>query len=125
MTAQYFLTLNKMIVLERIYDKENKQGYRILVDRLWPRGVRKEDLNHDLWLKEAAPSDALRKKFHHESERWESFEAGYRQELSQKPEIIEQLKRLEKEKGTLVFLYSAKNSEQNNAIVLKAVVEGT
>lgn len=112
-----------MIILERTYDTEKKQGFRILVDKLWPRGVRKEELNPDLWLKEAAPSDNLRKRFHHESEQWNDFEAEYRKELALKPEVVAHLQRLEKEKGTLVFLYSAKNPNQNNAFVLKAMVE--
>lgn len=114
-----------MILLERIYDKGKQQGYRILVDRLWPRGIRKEDLDLDLWLKEAAPSDELRKRFHHDAEKWENFEASYRRELADRPEIIGQLKKLEKEKGTLVFLFSAKDTRRNNAVVLKEAVEGT
>lgn len=106
------------VVLERAYGDEKTDGYRVLVDRLWPHGISKEELNHDEWLKEVAPSDELRKYFDHDQENWQEFKKGYRFELNQKEEILTELiDNLDNEK--LVLLYGASNEDMNNAAVLK------
>ncbi len=108
-----------MIKIKRIYEKPSEEdGFRILVDRLWPRGVKKEDARVDLWLKDIAPSDELRKCFSHKSERWERFKKRYKDELKGKRELLEMIKKFEKEHGTVTLLFSAKNVEHNNAVVL-------
>ena len=111
------------IKIKRVYEKpDQKDGYRILVDRLWPRGLSKEDAKIDLWLKEIAPSDELRKWFHANSKEWRNFESKYQNELKNKADLIKSLKILEKEKSCLTFLYSSKNTEENNAVALKQII---
>lgn len=108
-----------MITIKRIYDKpEKKDGFRILADRLWPRGLSKEKAKIDLWLKEIAPSNELRKWFSHDPKKWNDFKKKYKSELRDKPEL-EKIKQIEKEEKTLTLLYSAKDEKHNNAIVLK------
>lgn len=108
-----------MIRIKRIYDPPAKEdGYRILVDRLWPRGLTKEKAKIDLWLKEIAPSNDLRKWFSHDPEKLEEFKSKYKEELKIKQELLHKIKQLEKEKETVTMLYSAKNEEHNNAVVL-------
>ena len=107
-----------MIAIKRAYDApEARDGARILVDRLWPRGVSKEVLQAEMWLKEVAPSDKLRKWFSHDVARWTEFERRYRAELDETPEawqpIIDRAKH-----GDITLLYSAKDTEHNNAVVL-------
>ena len=80
------------IFAKRIYEERSpKDGFRILVDRLWPRGIKKEQANIDLWLKEIAPSDSLRKWFNHEPEKWEGFKQRYFKELDQNQNLVEEL----------------------------------
>lgn len=113
-----------MLVIKRIYDKpEKKDGVRILVDRLWPRGLSKNKVRIDLWLKEIAPSDALRKWFAHDPVKWGQFKEKYLTELKQKKEIINKIKQIEKEKGIITLLFSAKDEKHNNAIILKEVLQ--
>jgi len=108
-----------MIKIKRIYEAPLKDdGFRVLVDRLWPRGISKEKAKIDLWLKDIAPSDALRKWFGHKGERWEEFKKRYLKELKDKKELIGQLKTAKK-KGTVTLLFAAKDIERNNAVVLK------
>ncbi|HML19634.1 MAG TPA: DUF488 domain-containing protein [Candidatus Dependentiae bacterium] len=108
-----------MLKIKRIYDKpEKKDGIRILVDRLWPRGLSKEKAKVDLWMKEIAPSNELRKKFGHEEKNWQEFKSGYEQELSEHHDLIEQLVQIIK-KRNVTFIYAAKNTVENNAIVLE------
>ncbi len=112
-----------MIKIKRIYAEPNdKDGYRILVDRLWPRGLSKEKAKVDLWLKEIAPSDSLRRWYSHDHEKWEQFKEKYSTELQTKRELIEQIKKIETEKGVVTFLYSAKNETLNNAVALKNIL---
>jgi uncharacterized protein YeaO (DUF488 family) len=112
-----------MIKLKRIYDPVSPDdGKRILIDRLWPRGIKKEDARIDEWLRDIAPSAQLRKWFSHEPSKWAEFKKRYREELKDKRELIDRL-RSEAENGTLTLLYSAKDREHNNAIVLKEVIE--
>jgi uncharacterized protein YeaO (DUF488 family) len=111
-----------MIRVKRIYDRYEKgDGFRILVDRLWPRGVSKNKAKVNLWLKEIAPSDKLRKWFSHDPKKWEEFKKKYKNELKNKKMLIEKIKRIEKEKGTVTLLFSAKDKEHNNAIVLREI----
>ncbi|RLJ70876.1 uncharacterized protein YeaO (DUF488 family) [Hydrogenivirga caldilitoris] len=113
-----------MIKVKRIYEKPSEEdGLRILVDRLWPRGIKREDARVDLWLKEIAPSDELRRWFSHRSERWEGFKRKYKEELKGKKELIERIKELESKHGTVTLLFSARDTEHNNAVVLMEVIE--
>lgn len=107
------------IALKRSYDRpEKSDGYRILVDRIWPRGVSKEDLDVDEWLKEVAPSDGLRKSFHDGESSWSEFRKAYLEELKEHRDDLRRVADLSKEKRvTLVF--SAQDEEHNNAVVLK------
>lgn len=92
------------------------------MDRLWPRGLRKNEVRFDLWLKEIAPRDELRKWFSHDPEKWEEFRKCYLEELEQKEEYVQKL--IEKAKETdLTLLYAAKNEDFNNATVLKEYLE--
>ena len=112
-----------MIHTKRIYDLPSKDdGKRILVDRLWPRGLSKEVAGIDEWIKEIAPSDELRKWFGHEPARWQEFRNKYKDELRAKRELITKLK-LESKKKTVTLLYASKDIEHNNAIVLKEVLD--
>lgn len=92
------------------------------MDRLWPRGLRKNEVRLDLWLKEIAPSDELRKWFSHDPEKWEEFRKRYLKELELKEEYIQKLIEKEKE-NDLILLYAAKSEDFNNAIVLKEYLD--
>lgn len=107
------------IQLKRIYeDPVEDDGYRVLVDRLWPRGVSKKAARLDEWLKDIAPSTELRKWFDHDSDKFEEFSKRYQGELTQKEEVVNQL--LEKAKNQQVtLLYAAKDEQLNHAVVLK------
>ena len=107
------------IKVKRVYENPDKDdGIRILVDRLWPRGLTKEKASIDLWLKDIAPTTELRKWFGHDPARWNEFRRRYREELKQDKEpaslLMEQLK-----KGTVTLVYGAKDEEHNEALVLK------
>ena len=107
------------IQLKRIYEPYSKEdGYRILVDRLWPRGFTKEKAALDLWLKEIAPSTELRKWFGHDPEKWKEFQKKYRIELKQNKEALDRLMDYIK-KGKVTLLYGAKDEEHNEAQVIK------
>ncbi|MCY1288757.1 hypothetical protein D9M68_463900 [compost metagenome] len=112
-----------MIQCKRVYAaSEAGDGYRVLVDRLWPRGCRKDSLRLDAWLRDVAPSAELRKTFHHEAERFDDFRQHYRQELAAHPEHWWPL--LDKARdGTLTLLYAAKDEQRNNARVLAEFLE--
>jgi uncharacterized protein YeaO (DUF488 family) len=117
---------NMAVKIKRIYDPPEKaDGTRILVDRLWPRGISKEKVRIDEWLKEIAPSDKLRQWFGHKAERWEEFQKRYREEL-QTMERQEQLRHLRAlaRQGTVTLLFAAKDDERNNAVVLVKVMKG-
>ena len=110
--------------LKRAYEPSGPDdGMRILVDRLWPRGVRKADAAIDLWLKELAPSTALRKWFGHDPARWQSFRERYAEELRQCPEALAQLRELAR-KGPVTLVYSAHDEAHNDAVVLRELVLG-
>lgn len=97
-------------------------GYRILVDRLWPRGVSKENAHVDLWLKEIAPSTELRKWFHHDPEKWEEFTARYQKELVDKKDELKEIGILEQAHKKVTLLYSARDTTHNQAVVLLQVL---
>jgi uncharacterized protein YeaO (DUF488 family) len=108
-----------MIQIARIYEPAQKRdGWRVLVDRLWPRGIKKENAHVDLWMKDIAPSEALREWFAHKPERWTEFQRRYRAELSKKKELVAELKRAEKMHGKLTLLFGARDKEYNQAVVL-------
>lgn len=112
-----------MINIKRSYlPPEEGDGLRILVDKLWPRGVSKKDLKLDSWMKEIAPSSELRKWFAHDPERWDEFKSKYLGELEDKKELIDHLKIMEKFNGTLTLIYSAKDEKHNNAVVLRELL---
>ncbi len=114
-----------MIQIKRVYEGATKKdGYRVLVDRLWPRGIKKEALALDAWLKELAPSTELRKEFGHDLEHWEDFQLKYKKELKSPAakEKINQLAGIVK-KYTVTLLYGAHDEAHNNAIVLKDILE--
>ena len=102
---------------------EPADGCRVLVDRLWPRGVRKSDLAHDLWLKEVAPSHELRKWFGHEPARWDDFRQRYAAELDGKGEQLERLRGLAKA-GPVTLLFSARDRARNQAVALRDYLNG-
>lgn len=109
--------------VKRIYQPvHDNDGIRILVDALWPRGIKKVDANIDLWLKRIAPSASLRKRFNHDPEKWQEFCQHYHQELGAKQDLLKPIiESLEKDNVTL--LYSAKNEQFNNADALKKYIE--
>jgi uncharacterized protein YeaO (DUF488 family) len=108
-----------MIQIKRAYQETGENdGYRILIDRLWPRGVSKEKLKIDRWIKEIAPSSELRKSFGHDPNKWETFQANYRKELEGESELITMIKKLEEKKRIITLIYSAKDEKHNNAVVL-------
>lgn len=113
------------IRLKRVYDPPSKQdGQRVLVDRLWPRGLKKQDADIDHWLKEIAPSTELRKWFDHDPAKWDTFRKRYRRELQDNPRAFEQLKSLA-DQGRITLLYAARDSKHNQAVILKeALMEG-
>jgi len=112
-----------MIKLKRVYEPiEEEDGVRILVERLWPRGMKKEDANITLWLKDIAPSPELRKWYGHDPDKWPEFKKRYKQELKENEEIVSELREKAKE-HVLTFVYAAKDEERNSALVLKEFLE--
>lgn len=110
--------------VKRVYDSAaESDGFRILVDRLWPRGVKKEDAHINLWLKEIAPSTSLRKWFNHEDEKWNDFKEKYIEELKQNPAVLQQLKKEIEGQKKVTLVYGAKNEKHNQAVVLKGFLE--
>ena len=111
--------------IKRVYEPAAKdEGFRVLVDRLWPRGIAKEKAHIDLWLKDVAPSDALRKRFHGHPAKWEAFVAAYGDELAQEPAKTAAASlrdRIRREQVTL--LYASRDESHNNAVALKALLE--
>jgi len=112
-----------MIKTKRVYDlPDENDGFRILVDRLWSRGLSKEKALVDLWLKNIAPSDELRRWYGHDPEKWKEFKRRYFEELKQKRELVDQI--VEKAKKDVVtLLYSTKETKFNNATALKEYIE--
>lgn len=112
-----------MIKIKRIYDAPSgDDGSRILVDRLWPRGLSKEKAKVDLWLKEIAPSNELRKWYAHDPKKWTEFRKRYFKDLDMKGELVNQIVRKTKE-GNITLLYSSKEEKINNAVALKEYIK--
>jgi len=110
------------IKIKRVYlQPEEEDGRRILVDRLWPRGLTKEKAHVDLWLKEIGPSTELRKWFGHDPAKWKEFESRYRVELKAKNEELSLL-RQEAAQGAVTLLYGARDEDHNEAVVLKKIL---
>lgn len=110
------------VKLKRVYEEPSRtDGTRILVDRLWPRGLTKEKAQVDLWLKEVAPSTELRKWFAHNPAKWPEFKARYQAELKQNSEQVALLKQAA-DKGPTTLLYGAKDKEYNQAIILQKLL---
>jgi uncharacterized protein YeaO (DUF488 family) len=104
--------------VKRVYEPRSRgDGQRVLVDRVWPRGMSKETLSDALWLKEAAPSTELRKWFGHRPERWTEFRKRYAAELARSPDAIAKLRSLSR-RGLVTLLYSARDEEHNQAVAL-------
>jgi len=116
--------MKAMIKLKRAYEKASKDdGFRILVDRLWPRGVGKVEAHIDAWLKDVTPSPALRTWFGHDPEKWAEFRRRYTAELEQDKAAVAELRDLVAEKKNVTFVYGAKDSEHTHAIVLRDFIE--
>jgi uncharacterized protein YeaO (DUF488 family) len=118
-----------LIRVERIYDnpKGNSDSFRILVDRLWPRGLSKDKVRFDLWQKEITPSDSLRKWFGHDKKKWNEFKQRYFKELDKKSDLVNQTLNKVKEESTssstITLLYSTKEAKFNNAVALNEYLE--
>jgi uncharacterized protein YeaO (DUF488 family) len=115
------------VVVKRVYeDASPSDGVRVLVDRLWPRGLKKEDAAIKFWLRELAPTDELRQWFHANPEGWRMFRRRYLKELvgEQAAAAVEKLHHLAEGKRRLTLLYASRNEQQNNATVLKELLEG-
>jgi uncharacterized protein YeaO (DUF488 family) len=113
-----------LVQIKRAYEPYSKQdGFRVLIDRLWPRGIKKEKLALDAWMKELSPSTELRKKFGHDPELWKDFQSKYEKELKS-PEARESIEHLAKmaKKRRVTLLYSAHDEAHNDAVVLKKVI---
>lgn len=112
-----------MIKLKRVYEPAAEEdGVRILVERLWPRGMKKEDANITLWLKDIAPSPELRKWYGHDADKWPEFKKRYKQELKENRELVSELREKAKE-HVITFVFAAKDEERNSAKVLREVLE--
>jgi uncharacterized protein YeaO (DUF488 family) len=115
------------VQLKRIYDAASRSdGYRVLVDRLWPRGLSKVAAGVDLWLKDVAPSDALRKWYHAHPVQWPAFRQKYLQELGEGEALqaLNQLHEVVAKRKAVTLLYASKNLDRNNAVVLKELLDG-
>ena len=108
-----------MVRVKRVYEPaKGTDGFRVLVDRLWPRGLSKEQANVDLWLRDVAPSDALRKWFAHDPDKWPEFRRRYHTELKEKTDTLRSLHQLEQEHRVITLVYAASDTLWNNAVVL-------
>jgi uncharacterized protein YeaO (DUF488 family) len=108
-----------MFVAKRVYDPPARDdGFRVLVDRLWPRGLSKARAKVDLWLKDVAPSNALRKWFGHDPERWSEFVRRYKAELKTQKDAMAELREIGESHPRVTLLYGAHDSEHNNAVAL-------
>ncbi len=112
------------IQLKRVYEPPaDTDGTRILVDRLWPRGLKKADADITEWMKEIAPSADLRKWFDHDPGRWAGFQSRYRAELDAQRPLLDRLQQIARH-GRLTLLFAARDTEHNNAVVLRDVLSG-
>jgi uncharacterized protein YeaO (DUF488 family) len=110
--------------IKRAYDSaEKSDGYRVLVDRLWPRGLSKAKAHVDLWLRDIAPSTELRQWFAHDPAKWNEFQKRYRTELKKNKNAVTALRKVEKEHGRVTLLFSAHDAEHNQAVALLAFLK--
>jgi uncharacterized protein YeaO (DUF488 family) len=108
---------------KRVYEEPSPEdGVRLLVDRLWPRGLTRERACVDEWLKEVAPSDGLRRWIHRDMSRWDEFAQRYRAELAERREALEEIRRMARQ-GTVTLVYGTKDPERNHAAILMEVLE--
>jgi uncharacterized protein YeaO (DUF488 family) len=113
------------IKLKRAYEPPDRgDGTRILVDRLWPRGIKKTDAAIDRWLRDIAPSAELRRWFGHRPERWREFRQRYLAELQERPELVEEIRKAARN-GQITLVYAARDEAHNDAVVLKELLSGT
>ncbi len=113
-----------MFRIKRIYEPaEPQDGYRVLVDGLWPRGIAKSEARFDRWLKEVAPSRELRSWFRHEPSKWDEFRERYAAELERRPDTVAELRRLESEHGAVTLLFAASDRDHNNARALREFLD--
>lgn len=111
------------LAVKRAYEEPAPaDGARVLIDRIWPRGVKKEDLQLEEWMRDLAPSGALRKWFGHDPERWDEFRRRYFAELDARPEAWRKLLEMAR-KGKVTLLFGARETEHNNAVALKEFLE--
>lgn len=112
------------IKIKRVYEPEEKSdGYRVLVDRLWPRGIKKEDLHFDLWAKDITPSTELRQWFHEDEEsHWKEFKKKYTQELKTSAAVKEFIEKIKAQK-MVTLLFASKNAAENHALILQGYLE--
>lgn len=112
-----------MLKLKRAYEEPTQaDGYRVLVDRLWPRGLKKEKAKLNLWMKDVAPSKELRRWYGHDTEKWEEFRMRYREELQGHEKSLRKI--IDKaERGTVTLVFGAKDEDHNNAVVLKEYLQ--
>lgn len=119
--------MSQRVVVRRVYEESPRRAgeYRVLVDRLWPRGRTKESIDYDEWAKDATPSPGLRTWYHHDASRFEEFASRYRDELADAParEVVERL-RAESRRATLVLLTASRDVEHSSADVLRQVIQG-
>jgi uncharacterized protein YeaO (DUF488 family) len=114
-----------MFKLKRVYEEASRDdGARVLIDRLWPRGVSKERARLDSWMKEIAPSTELRTWFGHDPAKWKQFQQKYTRELRRQGPLLDELRKLERKRGTVTLLYGAKDPEHNDGVVLMKVLAG-
>lgn len=112
------------IMLKRLYDKPNAEdGLRVLVERLWPRGLSKNDAKVDLWVKDAAPSTELRNWFGHDASKWKEFRKRYYEELDHNPDVVEKLRELLKRNEQVTFVFASRERKYNNSAALKDYLE--
>ncbi|EGD71972.1 MAG: hypothetical protein CSMARM5_0119 [Candidatus Parvarchaeum acidophilus ARMAN-5_'5-way FS'] len=113
-----------MIEIARVYNHKH-DDFSILVDRVWPRGLKKQDVMADLWARDIAPSNQLRKWFSHDETKWKEFRTRYIKELSSKENLsrLKEIKELEKKHVKITLLFGAKNEKYNQAVVLKSVLD--
>lgn len=108
------------ILLKRIYEPPSPDdGFRILVERLWPRGISKENAGIDLWAKDAGASNELRKWFSHDPEKWDEFRRRYFDEIRKRKTIVERIRAAFRRYGTVTFLFAARDERHNNAVALR------
>ena len=112
------------VKIKRVYETEDKSdGYRVFIDKLWPRGVKKENLHYDLWEKDIAPSIPLREWFHEDEDgRWKEFQLKYKHELKESPAMKDFIDKI-KGKSTVTLLYASKNATENHALILQDYLE--